>query len=413
MRKIFESDYLHKALKYYYGYENFRPGQEEVVKSILDGYPVLALLPTGAGKSICFQLPSLLLPGVTLVISPLVSLMRDQSEKLNKQGIKAACLDSSLSGSEYGKVLYSVRAGACKFLYVAPERLRNKSFRGFAKEMNVTLLAVDEAHCVSRWGQSFREDYNNIPEFTDILLQKPRITAFTATATHAVRQDIISKLAMEGAKTISTGFDRKNLFFFVKKNSDKNRALLDFLEKHRGKCGIVYCATRNKVEETAALLRKSGYNAIRYHAGLTAEERKRSQQEFVRGESVVMAATNAFGMGIDKPDVRFVIHLNMPKDVESYYQEAGRAGRDGLPADCLLFYSGQDAEINNYLIDSGCADSTRREYERSLLKKMVDYCNTSGCLRKYLLNYFGEKFAEKCCQCSNCLRETRNFFRLR
>lgn len=402
MRDIIDSAYLHRALKHFYGYDGFRPGQEEIISEILQGKPVLAVLPTGAGKSICFQLPSLLIKGVTLVISPLISLMKDQAEALTARGIPTAYLDSSLSGSEYGKILYDTLNKRCKFLYVAPERLANPQFCSFAARAGITMVAVDEAHCVSQWGRSFRRDYYNIPDFIARLPRRPLVAAFTATATPEVRQDILKRLRLDGARIVVTGFDRPNLHFAVKRSADKDREVLDFLEKHRGQCGIIYCATRSKVEEVTALLVRSGYTALRYHAGLTPEERRENQNYFVSGRVQVIVATNAFGMGIDKPDVRFVIHYNMPKDVESYYQEAGRAGRDGQKAECLLLYSRRDRDINTYLIGHGQPDLQCKEQEMRLLDKMADYCHTSGCLRRYLLQYFGEQAPLQCGNCGSC-----------
>lgn len=402
MRTIIDSAYLHRALKHFYGYDSFRPGQEEIISEILQGRPVLAVLPTGAGKSICFQLPSLLIKGVTLVISPLISLMKDQAEALAARGIPAAYLDSSLSGSAYGKILYDTLNGRCKFLYAAPERLANPRFCSFAAKAGITMVAVDEAHCVSQWGRSFRRDYYNIPDFISRLPRRPLVAAFTATATPEVRQDIIKRLRLDGAKITVTGFDRPNLHFAVKRSADKDREVLDFMEKHMGQCGIIYCATRSRVEKVTSLLVQHGYAALRYHAGLTPEERRSSQDCFVRGQAQVIVATNAFGMGIDKPDVRFVLHYNMPKDLESYYQEAGRAGRDGGRAECLLLYSRRDREINAYLIGHGQNSLRGREHELELLEKMVDYCSTSGCLRRCLLQYFGEQAPRQCGNCGSC-----------
>ena len=349
MRTI-DSDFLHRALKHYYGYDEFRPGQEAIISEILTGQPVLAVLPTGAGKSICFQLPSLLLRGVTLVVSPLISLMKDQAEALTARGIPAAYLDSSMTGSEYGRVLHAALSKQCKFLYVAPERLLNPQFLRFAKAAYITMVAVDEAHCVSQWGHSFRRDYYNIPQFMSELSPRPLIAAFTATATPQVREDICQRLEMRGAKIVVSGFDRPNLHFAVERTQDKDRSLLDFLARHEHQCGVIYCSTRQRVEQVTQLLARQGYKALRYHAGLTPEERRENQNLFVNGSVPIIVATNAFGMGIDKADVRFVAHYNMPKDMESYYQEAGRAGRDGLPSECLLLYNKQDIAVNTYLI---------------------------------------------------------------
>lgn len=400
--KLFSSEYLHKALKYFYGYDSFRQGQEEIISEILYGRPVLAVLPTGAGKSVCFQLPSLLLPGVTLVISPLISLMKDQAEALRKREIPAAYLESSLSTNEYGKILHDTLNGRCKFLYVAPERLANQQFCAFARRANITMVAVDEAHCVSQWGRSFRKDYYNIPDFINQLPRKPLIAAFTATATSEVRLDILQRLQIPDAKIVVTGFDRPNLYFGVKRTDDKNRSTLEFLKKHKGQCGIVYCATRAKVESVTQLLVKQGYIALRYHAGLTPEERRENQNHFVSGRVPIIVATNAFGMGIDKPDVRFVLHYNMPKDLESYYQEAGRAGRDGLESECLLLYDKSDMAVNTYLIGHDQPDLSVKDKELLLLEKMLNYCYTGSCLRRYLMEYFGEQAPRQCNHCSSC-----------
>ena len=376
--------------------------QEEIISEILHGQPVLAVLPTGAGKSICFQLPSLLLKGVTLVISPLISLMKDQAEALTARGIPAAYLDSSMSSNEYGRVLHAALNKQCKFLYVAPERLVNQQFIDFARQAYITMVAVDEAHCVSQWGHSFRKEYYNIPDFIQALPAKPLVAAFTATATPDVRRDIIKRLGIPEAKIVVTGFDRPNLHFAVQRTQDKERSLLEFMRKHKKDCGVVYCATRNKVESVTQLLRRQGFSALRYHAGLTPEERRENQNAFVGGSVPLIVATNAFGMGIDKPDVRFVVHYNMPKDIESYYQEAGRAGRDGLPAECLLLYDKADIAVNTYLIGHDQPDLTWKEHELQLLSKMTNYCNTSMCLRKVLLEYFGEKTTSQCNNCGNC-----------
>ena len=410
MPKI-DSDFLHRALKYYYGYLAFRPGQEEIISKILQGQPVLAVLPTGAGKSICFQLPSLLLKGVTLVVSPLISLMKDQAEALTARGIPAAYLDSSMTSSEYGRVLHAALNKQCKFLYVAPERLVNPQFVRFAQAAYITMVAVDEAHCVSQWGHSFRKDYYNIPQFMAQLSPKPLIAAFTATATPQVRQDICQRLEMSGAKIVVSGFDRPNLHFAVERTQDKDRSLLEFLQKHQHQYGVIYCATRQRVEQVTQLLVRQGYSALRYHAGLTAEERRANQNLFVSGSVPVIVATNAFGMGIDKADVRFVLHYNMPKDMESYYQEAGRAGRDGLPSECLLLYNKQDIAVNTYLIGHDQPDLAWKEHEMQLLDKMIHYCNTSGCLRKELLQYFGEEAPLRCHNCGNCQANGRASWR--
>ena len=412
MTRQIDSAFLHRALKYYYGYDSFRNGQEEIVTKILHGQPVLAVLPTGAGKSICFQLPSLLLKGVTLVISPLISLMKDQAEALTARGIPAAYLDSSMTGNEYGKVLHAALNKECKFLYVAPERLANPQFVNFAQKAYITMVAVDEAHCVSQWGHSFRKDYYNIPDFIDALPHKPLIAAFTATATPDVRKDICLRLNMPDAYIVVTGFDRPNLHFAVERTQDKDRSLLEFLRKHKNQCGVIYCATRNKVERVTQQLQRQGYRALRYHAGLTPEERRDNQNFFVGGQVPLIVATNAFGMGIDKADVRFVVHYNMPKDIESYYQEAGRAGRDGENSQCVLLFSAQDVMIDRMLLDNKDFSDVDEEDEFLIrqrdirrLQIMEGYCKTTGCLRNYILEYFGEKTFGPCDNCGNCHRE--------
>lgn len=393
---------LHNALRHYFGYDKFRQGQEEIISEIINKRPVLAVLPTGAGKSLCFQLPSLLMEGITLVISPLISLMKDQAEALRSRGIGAAYLDSSLNSNEYGKILYDTLNGRVKFLYVAPERLVNTQFVAFCKRANITLVAVDEAHCVSQWGHSFRKDYYNIPNFITLLPKRPLVAAFTATATEEVRWDILQRLQITNAKVVVSGFDRPNLHFRVQRSMDKERSLLEYLDKHKDECGIIYCATRNKVEQVTQLLVRQGYLALRYHAGLTPDERQLNQDYFINGQVQIIVATNAFGMGIDKADVRFVVHYNMPKDIESYYQEAGRAGRDGKSAECLLLYDKADIAINTYLIGHDKPDLAWKDRELKLLDKMITYCNTSGCLRNYLLTYFGEQASGSCNNCGNC-----------
>jgi len=402
MTRVIDSAFLHRALKHYYGYDSFRQGQEEIISEILHGEPVLAVLPTGAGKSICFQLPSLLLKGVTLVISPLISLMKDQAEALTARGIPAAYLDSSMTNNEYGRVLHAALNKQCKFLYVAPERLLNPQFLRFARQAYITMVAVDEAHCVSQWGHSFRKDYYNIPQFIKELSVKPLLAAFTATATPDVRQDICERLEIPQAKIVVSGFDRPNLHFAVERTQDKDRSLLAFLAKHKNQCGVIYCTTRQRVEQVTKLLLGQSYLALRYHAGLTPEERRENQNLFVGGQVPVIVATNAFGMGIDKADVRYVVHYNMPKDMESYYQEAGRAGRDGLPSECLLLYNKADIAVNTYLVGHDQPDLAWKAHELELLDKMIFYCNTSGCLRKVLLEYFGEQAPPRCNNCGNC-----------
>ncbi len=393
-------------LERYFGYRAFRPGQEEVVRQLLQGRDVLSVMPTGAGKSICFQVPALCLEGITLVVSPLISLMKDQVGALLQAGVKAAYLNSSLTERQFGLALRNARQGMYKIIYAAPERLETESFLEFARNAEISLLAVDEAHCISQWGQDFRPSYLNIPQFVKALPRRPVVGAFTATATPQVREDIVRSLELQDPFSLVSGFDRPNLFFQVDVPKSKKEALLRFLASRREESGIVYCATRKTVEEICAFLQERGFSAGRYHAGLESGERQSSQEDFSYGRTRLMVATNAFGMGIDKSDVRFVVHYNMPKDVESYYQEAGR---DGEEARCLLLYSPGDVRTNQFLIelrgdeetDQGYELRVKREQER--LKHMTVYCRTTGCLRGYLLRYFGESAREHCGKCGSCL----------
>ena len=400
-----------EALKTYFGYDAFRGGQETVIDALLSGQDALAIMPTGAGKSLCYQIPALLLPGITLVISPLVSLMRDQVTALVQNGIPAAFLNSSLTFKQYLLALDRAKEGRYKIIYVAPERLETEGFRAFAEQANISLVAVDEAHCISQWGQDFRPSYLNIPAFVDSLKRRPVVGAFTATATPEVKEDIEKLLALREPKRLTTGFDRKNLYFEVLEPQDKKATLLGQVLSRPGKCGIVYCSTRKNVEEVCNFLRERGVHATRYHAGLEPEERHKNQEDFLYDRAAVMVATNAFGMGIDKSDVRYVIHYNMPKDVESYYQEAGRAGRDGLPSSSIMLYSGADVHTCEFLIKNGNqredldAETAAQLEERDMqrLRKMIGYCKTERCLRRYILQYFGEKDPEDCGSCRNCL----------
>ena len=400
-----------EALKTYFGYDAFRGGQEPVIDTLLSGRDALAIMPTGAGKSVCYQVPALLLPGITLVISPLVSLMRDQVTQLVQMGVPAAFLNSSLTFRQYLLALSRAKEGRYKIIYVAPERLETEGFLDFACHADISLVAVDEAHCISQWGQDFRPSYLHIPAFLEKLGRRPPLGAFTATATPEVREDIEKLLGLRDPLRVTTGFDRKNLYFEVQEPADKRSALLELVRSRPDKCGIVYCSTRKTVEEVCGLLQEAGVSATRYHAGLEPEERQRNQEDFLYDRARVMVATNAFGMGIDKSDVRYVIHYNMPKDIESYYQEAGRAGRDGLPSSCILLYSGRDVRTAQFLIEHGesreelDAETAERLRERDLLRlrKMVGYCRTRRCLRQYILQYFGETAPDTCDTCWNCL----------
>lgn len=402
-----------KILKQYFGYDSFREGQEELVESILKGRDTFGIMPTGAGKSICFQVPALIMEGITLVISPLISLMKDQVEGLNQAGVHAAYLNSSLTAGQYQKALGFAKEGRYKIIYVAPERLVTDSFLDFALHADISMLAVDEAHCVSQWGQDFRPSYLKIVEFIERLPKRPIISAFTATATKEVRDDIIDILLLQNPKVVATGFDRPNLYFAVQAPRDKYASMKNFLELHPGQSGIIYCLTRKYVEEVYERLGKEGFSVTKYHAGLADRERKANQEDFIYGRAEIMVATNAFGMGIDKSDVRFVVHYNMPKNMESYYQEAGRAGRDGEAAECILLYAGQDVVTNQFFIDNNTDNQELDEVTRQLvaqrdrerLRKMTFYCFTNDCLRDYILRYFGEYGSGYCGNCMNCLSQ--------
>lgn len=405
-----------KVLKQYFGYDSFREGQEELVESILAGRDTFGIMPTGAGKSICFQVPALMLSGITLVISPLISLMKDQVEGLNQAGVHAAYLNSSLTAGQYVKALGFAKEGRYKIIYVAPERLVTDGFLDFARQAEISMLVVDEAHCVSQWGQDFRPSYLKIVEFIGKLNIRPVISAFTATATKEVRDDIIDILLLQNPKVVTTGFDRPNLYFAVQSPKDKYASMKNYLELHPRQSGIIYCLTRKYVEEVWERLQTDGFSVTKYHAGLTDRERKDNQEDFIYGRSEIMVATNAFGMGIDKSDVRFVVHYNMPKNMESYYQEAGRAGRDGEAAECILLYGGQDVVTNQFFIDNNrdnqeLDEVSRRmvaERDRERLRKMTFYCFTNECLRDYTLRYFGEYGSNYCGNCSNCLTQFEN-----
>jgi ATP-dependent DNA helicase RecQ len=395
-------------LKNLFGYDSFRPGQEEAIDGILSGRDTLAVMPTGAGKSLCYQIPALLLPGMTIVISPLISLMKDQVNALREAGCPAAYLNSSLNPQEYFQAIDEIKSGNVKLLYIAPERLQRTDI--FADESAPPpLVVVDEAHCISQWGHDFRTSYMEIAGFIKGIKPRPITAAFTATATPKVRDDIERLLSLKKTLSINTGFDRPNLYFEVQKPGDKKAALLECLEKRKRSSGIVYCATRKAVDELYDTLPRYGFSATRYHAGLEDDERRKNQDDFLYDQQTIMIATNAFGMGIDKPNVRFVIHYNMPKNIESYYQEAGRAGRDGAQADCVLLYSGQDVRINEYLITHNDEDAEPNPellaHNRELLRQMTFYATGNECLRRRLLEYFGESSPAYCGRCSVCLTE--------
>lgn len=403
----------YEILKKYFGYDSFRPGQETLVDAILQGKDTLGIMPTGAGKSLCYQVPALLMPGITLVISPLISLMKDQVTTLNQAGIHAAYLNSSLTQGQFFTALRNMQRGQYKIVYVAPERLLTESFQEAVRGLLISMVSVDEAHCISQWGQDFRPSYLRIHEFVSTLSTRPVISAFTATATREVREDILALLDLRDPVTLTTGFDRQNLKFIVQHPRDKMKTVLEYLKDHEQDCGIIYCLTRKTVEEVCERLQREGYSATRYHAGLSDRERQQNQEDFIYDQKRIMVATNAFGMGIDKSNVRYVIHYNMPKNIESYYQEAGRAGRDGLPSECILLYAGQDVITNQFFIDkmegSEAMDGEMarqvQERERERLKKMTFYCTTNECLREYILRYFGEYGSNYCGNCSNCLTQ--------
>lgn len=398
------------VLQRYFGYSQFRKGQAELINSILSGRDAVGIMPTGAGKSICYQVPALMLEGMTIVISPLISLMQDQVDALRMNGIPAAFLNSTLSAEAYRATLSQVFSGNVKILYAAPERLETESFLHIAQELPISMVTVDEAHCVSQWGQDFRPSYLKIADFLQMLPVRPRISAFTATATQEVCEDIVRILGLHEPFRMTTGFDRENLYFGVQQPRDKFHALMQILHEHPNQSGIVYCLTRKLVEQVCDELCENGISATRYHAGLTDEERRANQEEFLYDRIAVMVATNAFGMGIDKSNVSFVIHYNMPKNLESYYQEAGRAGRDGSPADCILLYSGRDVRTNQFLIEHSSDnaeldEATRaqlRQRDAERLKQMTFYSTKQSCLRQFMLDYFGESAKPFCGNCSAC-----------
>lgn len=399
------------VLKDYFGHDSFRDGQEQIVDALLDGRDALCIMPTGAGKSMCYQIPALLFDGVTIVVSPLISLMKDQVGSLVQSGVPAAYINSSLSYPQFLRVLSNVEHGKYKIIYVAPERLLTDGFLDTCKKIKISMVAVDEAHCVSQWGQDFRPSYLKIISFVESLANRPIVGAFTATATNDVKEDIKKILRLENPFEITTGFDRPNLFFGVIKSSSKDEKLIDLIRERGDRSGIVYCATRKNVESVCELLCDNGFSAARYHAGLDEYERMKNQEDFVFDRKNIMVATNAFGMGIDKSNVTYVIHYNMPKNIESYYQEAGRAGRDGGEADCILLYSPKDVRLNRFMIENSEGNDEltieeneqirERDFER--LKYMTFYSTTNDCLRGFILRYFGGEKKAYCGKCSNCL----------
>ncbi len=403
----------YSILKKYFGYPSFREGQELMIDSILNGQDVLGIMPTGAGKSICYQVPALLLPGITIVISPLISLMKDQVQSLNQAGIHAAYINSSLTESQISKALRLAAAGQYKIIYAAPERLETYEFMQFAYQAEISMLTVDEAHCISQWGQDFRPSYLKIVQFVRQLEKRPVLSAFTATATEKVKEDILCVLGLLNPRTLVTGFDRKNLYFAVETPAKKDTYTMRYIEEHEAESGIIYCSTRKNVDKLYEKLAAAGVLAAKYHAGLGNEERRQNQEDFIYDKKPVMVATNAFGMGIDKSNVRYVIHYNMPQSLENYYQEAGRAGRDGEPSECILLYSAQDVVVSRFLLDSKEPndEQTReeaaqvRERDEERLRAMTRYCQTTDCLRGYILRYFGENGQLRCENCRNCTRE--------
>ena len=392
-------------LQKYYGYTSFRKGQENIIKSIINKEDVLAIMPTGGGKSICYQVPALCLDGMTIVISPLISLMKDQVDALKTMGVKALLINSSLSNSEYSKVLEDIENDECKIIYIAPERLDSMEFVNIIRGKNISQVAIDEAHCVSQWGHDFRVSYKKIPHFINKLEKRPIVTAFTATASNEVREDIIRILNLHSPAVYITGFDRENLSINIVKSSSKNKYILDYIENHKNESGIIYASTRKEVENIYEGLLKRNYSVAKYHAGLSNDARHEYQEKFINDDIKIMVATNAFGMGIDKPNIRWVLHYNMPQSIENYYQEIGRAGRDGEDSECVLLFSPGDIHTQKYLVEVGIENPERKRVQYKKLQQMVDLVYSNTCYRKSILNYFGEHFLEECNNCSNCLND--------
>ncbi|HAN09150.1 MAG TPA: DNA helicase RecQ [Clostridiales bacterium] len=393
-----------KLLKQYFGYDEFRKGQYEIIENILNKKDVLGIMPTGGGKSICFQIPALIFEGVTIVISPLISLMKDQVDSLNIVGIPATFINSSLSTMEYGTRMRGIQNNKYKIIYVAPERLENDGFIASISRMNVSQIAIDEAHCVSHWGHDFRKSYIKIKDFIDTFSERPIVTAFTATATEEVKKDITTQLRLKSPSTTITGFDRENLKLIIVRNASRQKFIVSYIEENKHVSGIIYCATRKETDKIYTLLSKSGYSVGKYHAGMSENDREKNQEAFLYDNKSIMVATNAFGMGIDKSNIRYVIHNNMPKNLEAYYQEIGRAGRDGEKSECILLFGAQDIILQKYFIEElGDSSEAVKQNKYEQLQRMIDYSYTTNCLRKHVLNYFGEERAEeKCDNCSNC-----------
>lgn len=398
---------IESLLKQYFGYSSFRPGQHEVIQTLLDGRDCLAIMPTGAGKSICFQLPALMMPGVTLVISPLISLMKDQVDSLVNQEIPATYINSQCTFEEVKARFAAIRAGRIKLVYISPERLENQFFTAFMQTLPISMFIIDEAHCVSQWGHDFRPSYCAVRDWIAALPKRPVVGAFTATATEKVKHDMMSLLGLQKERIFIGGFDRPNLYFRVVHAKAKMEFTLAYIAKHKEDSGIIYAATRKEVDRICDELNRRGIKAGRYHAGLSDEMRRSMQEAFTYDKLQVIVATNAFGMGIDKSNVRYVIHYQMPKNIESYYQEAGRAGRDGGPGDCILLFNRQDIMIQKFLIEQSVRDAKQQDTEFRLLNAMVRYCEGNHCLRHYILSYFGEHPSwEHCDKCGNCDQET-------
>lgn len=402
---MLDRDSALKILEKYFGYSSFRQGQDLIIEEILKGRDTVAIMPTGGGKSICYQVPAMLLRGVTVVISPLISLMKDQVDSITELGIEAAYINSSLNPEDIRGIINKIQKGDIKIIYIAPERLDSPMFLSLMSNIEVSQVAVDEAHCVSQWGHDFRTSYRQIPDFIGALAERPVVTAFTATATEEVREDIVNLLRLRNAEVFVQGFDRENLKINILKGVNKKEYILNYLRSNREQSGIIYTATRKEADNLYLYLKEKGFSVSEYHAGLSDKERSKNQEDFVYDRVQTIIATNAFGMGIDKPNIRYVIHYNMPKTIENYYQEIGRAGRDSLPSECTLLFSAGDVQTQKYLIDISINSPGRKQNEYKKLQEMIDLVHSKGCLKEYILNYFGENVDTQCNNCSNCLSE--------